>query len=52
MPSKEEAGRQHGRSARLQALPEVNGSVSREQEEGTQSALFLQEYADEEKGIS
>jgi hypothetical protein len=51
MPQKEEAGRPHGRSAQLQALPEADGSVSREKEEGTLSALFLYEYADQEKGI-
>jgi hypothetical protein len=41
MPGKEGVDRSHGRSAQLQALPEVDGSVRQEQEEGASSALFL-----------
>ena len=40
VPEKEEVGRPHGRSAQLQALPEVDGSVRREKEEGTLSVLL------------
>jgi hypothetical protein len=46
MPWKEETGKPHGRSAKLQALHKVNGSVSREKKEGTLSALFPYEYED------
>jgi hypothetical protein len=40
MPEKEEAGKLHGRSAQLQALPQVNGSARQENKEGALSALF------------